>query len=91
MPAPRPKMHEDNPREFTWTSPDGGTVTVPAAGRIPMRVLLAMQKRPDTDQVEYLLEQVCDEPTRERVLDLGARDFADFFRAWQAGANLPES
>ena len=71
-------------KTFTWTSPDGITVTVPRLGRIEAGVYEDMPTEvTELDQIMYLVRSTCDESTHQAVRKLPRDDLSAFSAAWQ--------
>jgi hypothetical protein len=87
-------MPEDRKsKTFTWESPDGVKITVPAMGRIKAGVIRRNRNAEGVDGMFNIIEAVVDEKTLAKVDDLESSDLNAFVEAWQEDAqtNVGES
>jgi len=79
--------------DFTYTMPDGKTVTVPSLAKMNAGIMRRTRRLDEEDRVWTILEFVCDADTIAAIDDLDAEQFEAFMAAWQkhSGVSVGES
>jgi len=79
--------------DFTWTSPDGKSVTLPSLNSVPGGVLRRHRKLEELDFLFSVLEDVATDEQIEAVDAVGLGDLNNLFAAWQKDAtvSVPQS
>lgn len=77
--------------KFTWTSPDGVTITLPSMNRIKAGVIRRNRKLDPVDAAFSVIEEVADPTEIEKLDELDTEELNACFEAWQAGVSVGES
>lgn len=76
---------------FTWTSKDGVTVTLPSLSTLPSGVFRKHRKLEPVDFVFSVVEDVADDAALGNLDKVPLPEINDLFEAWQAGSPVGES
>lgn len=71
-------------QDFTFTTKDGTTFTLPPAGGLPIGFARSIRKLPEADQIFTILEAIAEPSTLEIIDNMDGFEFGKFYKEWDA-------